>query len=283
MDQEFFDRLENSSGALTSRLSSFPDAVQQLVAQNLFLVIVCFANVMASSVLAIAVGWKLGLVVVSAGMPILLGSGYLRVRIEQKFERDTTERFAESAALATEAVTSIRTVASLTLEDRICSEYNDSLDHISRSAVSTITYTSAAYALSQSLDFLLMALGFWYGSRLIASGQYTSAQFYLVFLAVMFGGQAAGQIFGYLTSATKAHVSANYILWLRTQKARIAENDQNHGVGPTAEGAFGLDKVNFSFKQRGTVRVLDNISLDVSLYLSCAREMSCHLSDSDNC
>ncbi len=27
-----------------------------------------------------------------------------------------------------------------------------------------------AYALSQSLEFLVMGLGFWYGSRLIASG-----------------------------------------------------------------------------------------------------------------
>jgi ATP-binding cassette subfamily B (MDR/TAP) protein 1 len=62
-----------------------------------------------------ASGWKLGLVVVFGAGPFILGSGYIRIRMDQKLENEAGERFAESAGLATEAVTSIRTISSLTL------------------------------------------------------------------------------------------------------------------------------------------------------------------------
>lgn len=38
-------------------------------------------------------------------------------------------------------------------------------------------------------------LGFWYGARLIASGEYTSTQFFVIFIAIIFGDQAAAQFF----------------------------------------------------------------------------------------
>lgn len=270
LDLSFFDRPENSTGALTSKLSLVPDALAELVSQNVFLILVCFVNIAGSCILAIAYGWKLGLVVVFTGMPILLGSGMARTKLEQKFERDTTERFAESAALATEAVTSIRTLASLTQEEQVCSEYRATLDRIASQAKFTISLTSLGYALSQSLEFLLMALGFWYGSRLIASGEYTINQFYVVFLAVLFGGQAAGQIFAFATSISRAKFGANYILWLRTLKATIGETDQNREKGPEGDGALVVDKVRFRYEQRETASVLDGIDLHVSITVKFA-------------
>jgi len=51
--------------------------------------------------------------------------------------------------------------------------------------------TLIPYSFSQSSDFLVLALGFWYGCRLIANGEYTVTQFFVVFTALVFGGQAA--------------------------------------------------------------------------------------------
>lgn len=47
--------------------------------------------------------------------------------MDQKLEQLTEHRFAESAAIAAEALTSIRTVSSLTLESSILQEYGDHL------------------------------------------------------------------------------------------------------------------------------------------------------------
>lgn len=266
LDQDFFDRPENSSGALTSKLSSVPNALLELISANLLLIFIVLINVVASSVLAIAFGWKLGLVVVFGGMPLLLGCGYVKIRLDQKLESQAGERFADSAGLATEAVTSIRTVASLTIEPAIIKEYSEMLDQIVKSAARSLVFTMIGYALSQSLEFLIMALGFWYGSRLISTGEYTVPQFFVIFIAVVFGGQAAGQFFGYSSSITKGKVAANYLLWLRTLKADIGENDANKNIGPSGDGPIDLEDVEFRYKQRDASRVLRGISMQVCLH-----------------
>lgn len=45
-----------------------------------------------------------------------------------------------------------------------------------------------------------MALAFWYGGRLMSYGEYDAQQFFVIFIAVIFGGQAAGFIFGFTMS-----------------------------------------------------------------------------------
>ncbi|KAK5165761.1 uncharacterized protein LTR77_008684 [Saxophila tyrrhenica] len=277
MDQDFFDRPENTSGALTSKLSSVPNALLELLAGNLLLIFIVLVNVVSSSVVAIAYGWKLGLVVVFGGLPLLLGSGYAKIRLDQKLENAAGERFAESAGLATEAVTSIRTVASLTLESQILKEYGDMLDFIVHKSTRSFFRTMIGYSLSQSLDFLIMALGFWYGSTLLISGEYTVIQFFVVFIGVIFGGQAAGQFFGYSSSITKARPAANYILWLRTLKARIGEDDSNKSIGPSGDGPLALEDVEFRYKQRDASRVLKGISMDIKpgSYAACVGPSGC--------
>ena len=108
-----------------------------------------------------------------------------------------------------------------------------------------------------------MALGFWYGSRLIASGEYTVTQLFVIFIAVVFGGQGAAHFFAYTTSITKAKVAANYILWLRTVKASICETDENQDRGPSGDGSIGVENIEFRCKQRDASKMLRGISMKI--------------------
>jgi len=67
LDQDFFDRPENSSGSITSKLSSVPNALLELISANLLLIFIVIINVVSTSALAIAYSWKLGLVLVFGG------------------------------------------------------------------------------------------------------------------------------------------------------------------------------------------------------------------------
>lgn len=129
-DHDFFDRPENSSGALTAKLSSVPSAVQELMSANLGLMLNVIVNIIATSVVAIAFGWKLGLTLVFAGLTVIVAGGYIRIRLDQKLEASTEEQFASSAGLASEAVSSIRTVSFLALERSVMHEYRETLDGI---------------------------------------------------------------------------------------------------------------------------------------------------------
>ncbi|KAJ4984447.1 ABC transporter [Stagonosporopsis vannaccii] len=262
-DQDFFDRPENSSGALSSKLSSAPTSLQELMSANLGLMFNILVNIVGSSALGIAYGWRLGLTLVFGGLTIIVAAGYYRIRLDQKLEAATEEQFSGSAGLATEAVTSIRTVSMLTLETTILGHYGDTLQFITRKVIRNLVLALIPYALSQSADFLVMALGFWYGSQLIAKGEYTVTQFFVIFIAIVFGGQGVAQFFQYSTSITKAKGSANYILWLRTVKPNIGESDETAGKGPSSDGAVAMEDVEFRYKQRNASRVLRGISMKI--------------------
>lgn len=66
-DTAFFDDSKNASGALASNLSSYPTNILETMGFNVMLILINVVNVLSSSILAIATGWKLGLVVVFGG------------------------------------------------------------------------------------------------------------------------------------------------------------------------------------------------------------------------
>ncbi|KAG6301723.1 hypothetical protein E4U09_004665 [Claviceps aff. purpurea] len=225
-DMTFFDDPENSTGALVSRLATEPLSLQELLSINVALIVICIVNVLCSCIIAIVYGWKLGLVLSFGALPILIGAGYLRIRLETKFEQDTAERFATSSAIAAEAAMSIRTVCSLALEERVIERYSQSLDGIVRDSIGNLGVKMFFYAMSQSVSLLIMGLGFWYGGRLVSTGEYTLSQFYMVYLAIVFSGQAAAALFQHTTSISKATTAINYVFGLR-QTRTLVDNDDD--------------------------------------------------------
>jgi ATP-binding cassette subfamily B (MDR/TAP) protein 1 len=102
-----------------SRLSTAPTQLQELLGFNMTIIFITLVNLLSTRILALIVGWKLALVVLfKALLPIII-SAWLRFAMESRLEASTQKRFATSAAIASEFVAAIRTVASLTLEDKI--------------------------------------------------------------------------------------------------------------------------------------------------------------------
>lgn len=266
-DMNFFDREENATGALVSNLSAYPNSLLELLGFNVMLIFINIISVLSSCILAIAVGWKLGLAIAFGALPLVVFSGYLRIRLEFKLEEQTGKRFGSSAALATEAVSAIRTVSSLALERHILTRYEHRLQGVARHSMKTLVWTMFWYSLTQSISFLAMALGFWYGGQLISRGEYTTTQFYTVFIAVIFSGEAAASFFSYTTSMTKAATAANYIFWLRRQKPAVQEDpskppfeDGHEEKGPAH---MHIQDVDFAYESRPNAKVLRNIDVDV--------------------
>lgn len=161
-DMAFFDDEAHASGALASNLSSYPTNMCELLGFNLMLICINVVNIISSSILALVIGWKLGLAVVFGALVPIVFCGYLRIRLEFQLEEATGKRFASSAALASEAVSAIRTVSSLALERHILDRYQARLQGVAARSMKALIWTMFWYSLTQSISFLAMALGFWY-------------------------------------------------------------------------------------------------------------------------
>lgn len=195
-DISYFDREENTAGALTSFLSTETTHMAGLSGTTLGTLLTVTTTLVAAFTLSIAIGWKLALVTASM-IPILLFTGFLRFWILAQFQARAKRAYESSASYACEATSAIRTVASLTREDDVLQHYRASLAVQAKKSLHSVLRSSSLYAASQSLTFLCMALGFWYGGTLLGRMEYSIFQFFLCFAAIIFGTQSAGTIFSF--------------------------------------------------------------------------------------
>jgi len=158
----FFEAKENASGALMSRLSTDFKLLAELIGFNGIFPLVGVFNIVGCIIIGFVFGWKLTLVVFCSAMPVILVSSYFRIDYEIKFDALNQKVFANSSQFATEAVGAFRTVTSLTMEDSIISKYSSLLQEQIRAATRRATHACLVFALCDSLDFLAMALTFWY-------------------------------------------------------------------------------------------------------------------------
>ncbi|KAI6781629.1 Leptomycin B resistance protein-like protein [Emericellopsis cladophorae] len=262
-DLQFFDRPENNVGALTSRVDSNPQAVLELMGFNIGLILIAVLNVAACSVLGIAHSWKLGLVVVFAGLPPLLGSGWLKVRFDVKLDHQIAKKSAASASIASEAVNAIRTVSSLTIERDILDRYTAELDHAIHASRKPLASMMVCFAFTQSIEYWFMALGFWYGCRLVSFGETTMYDFFVAFMGVFLSGQATSQLFQFSTSVTKGKNAANYIFWLHSLQPTVQETPENKDHAPEAGAPVSVDHLRFSYPLRPDAQVLRGVDLEI--------------------
>ncbi|RTE83523.1 hypothetical protein BHE90_001939 [Fusarium euwallaceae] len=263
-DLRFFDRPENAVGALISRIDSHAQAIFELMGFNISLVLNNIVNILSCSILSIAISWKLGLVGVFAGLPPMLLAGWVRIRLETKMDADIDERFSISASIASETITAIRTVSSLAIEKTVLQRYTNELDAAISGSIIPFCNMMVWFSLTQSIECFILALGFWWGSRLYANGEVTLYQFMISFMGVYFSGQAGSQLFSLSSSFSKANSAANYYFWLTGLDPTIRETEENKDKGPS-QGCKSIDfrHVQFSYPLAPNNRILKGVSLTI--------------------
>ncbi|PIA91919.1 Multidrug resistance protein 1 [Cercospora beticola] len=261
-DIAFFDKEENSAGALTSFLSTETTHLAGMSGVTLGTLLLVTTTLIVGFVIALAVGWKLALVCI-ATVPVVLACGFLRFWMLTRFQARAKKAYSKSASYACEATSAIRTVASLTREHDVWNHYHEQIVDQEKSSLQSIIRSSSLYAASQSLMFLCIALGFWYGGTLIGSGEYSMFQFFLCFSAVIFGAQSAGTIFSFAPDMGKAKHAAHEMKTLFDRKPEI-DTWATHGDDiADVEGDIEFRDVHFRYPTRPEQPVLRGLNLSV--------------------
>ncbi|KAL1642058.1 hypothetical protein SLS58_005646 [Diplodia intermedia] len=261
-DIAFFDKDENSAGSLTSFLSTETTALAGLSGATLGTIFTVLTTLIGALALGISIGWQLGLVCAST-IPVLLACGFLRFWILARFEQRSKKAYESSASYACEATSAIRTVASLTREEDVYTNYHDQLAAQGSKNLRSILRSSTLYALSQSGMFLCTALGFWYGGTLISADTYTLFQFFVCFAAITFGAQSAGTIFSFAPDMGKAKHAAIQLKTLFDRKPEIDTWSQDGEKIQTMEGNIEFRNVHFRYPTRPEQPVLRGLDLTV--------------------
>ena len=261
-DIAFFDKEENTAGALTSFLSTETTHLAGMSGVNLGTILVVCTTLIGAIALSCSLNYKLALVC-TATIPILLACGFLRFWMLANFQNRAKEAYTSSASFACEATAAIRTVASLTREEDVWQRYHQNIVDQERRSLISILKSSTLYASSQSFMFLCTALGFWYGGRLLADGEITELHFFICFSAIIFGAQSAGTIFSFAPDMGKAKQAAKELKTLSDRVPAIDSWSQDGQRLSDVDGTIEFRDVHFRYPTRPEQPVLRGLNLTV--------------------
>ena len=264
MDIAFFDRDENTTGALTSTLAKDAQSIEGLGGATLGQILQSIVTLVAGIIIALAWNWRLGLVATST-VPVLVGCGFARFWVLTSLQERAKKVYEDSGSYACESIASIRTVSSLTREEGVLTTYRDRVEGQVRNSRPAVVRSAFLYACSQGLTPWVMALGFWYGTTLLKNGTITQFQFFVAFTAVIFGAQSAGSVFSFSPDMGKAKQAAVNISRILDVTSEIDTWSTEGEIldDNTVEGNIEFINVHFRYPTRANVPVLRGLNLKV--------------------
>lgn len=141
--------------------------------------------------------------------------------------------------------------------------YSESLEAPLQESNRTALWSNLIYACSQAMSFFVIALVFWYGSRLVSTLEFSTFQFFVALQCTVFGAIQAGNVFSFVPDMSSARGAAADIVDLLDSTPTI-DSESTEGVVPQAvKGRIRFENIHFRYPTRPGVRVLRDLNLTV--------------------
>jgi hypothetical protein len=93
------------------------------------------------------------------------------MKVTSDMASNTNDSYAEAGAIVEETFSQLRTVLSLSLEDKLSQKYNEKVAKAEKAGIKKGAYTALGLGTTMCIMFCCYGLAFWYGSILIAQDQ----------------------------------------------------------------------------------------------------------------
>ncbi|CAG7833559.1 unnamed protein product [Allacma fusca] len=261
-DLSWYDNPRNNVGGLCTRLSGDAASVQGATGTRLGMVSQAFTTIAISAGLALYGLPKLGAVAI-AFVPFILIAGFYNGKMLEN--QQIEEKFATESAssYAFQAVSSIRTVASLGKEEAFVEMYSQALLQPHKKAVAYSHLLGFVYGFSQALLYFAYATVFYYGAYLISEEDAEYTNVFIVGEALIWSMLMVGQTLAFAPNYNKAKVAGGRILNLLDTKPVIQSTPGTGLHTRNSEGSVIFDKVEFSYPERKATKVLKGLTLGI--------------------
>ncbi|KAF9942226.1 Multidrug resistance protein 1 [Mortierella alpina] len=257
----FFDREENSTGALSSRLATDAYQMHELVSQIMKLSFQTIVTVAIGLGFAFNQSWRLTLVILAL-IPLIGASQYFAMGTLAGFSTKTKKAYEQSGRIANEAITNIRTVVALAKESDFEARYFKVTEKPHAFALRRAYVGSIGYALSQGVMFWTYAVGFYAGYRFVKAGLMDWGDLFTTMFFVIFMAMGLGQMAAQLPRYVKGKESAINVFELLDKKTTI--DAYKDGISPDrVDGHLGLENVEFHYPTRPDHQIFKGVSVTV--------------------
>ncbi|KXS19178.1 P-loop containing nucleoside triphosphate hydrolase protein [Gonapodya prolifera JEL478] len=255
----FFDDPRHSTGVLTAKLADDATQVKGLFGAMLGVIVQLLSTVVAGLGIALASSWKMTLVLL-ATFPLLLSGTYLQKGAFSRFYNRGYSGQLATNHIAMEAISNIRTVASLGKEMFFAELYSSELDAPFRNSIKASVSSGFGAGAATGMQLLVFAFAWWYGSTLLVSGEFTVLQIQNSILAVVFSSISVGRWASMIPSLSKAQVATLSIFDI-LDRVPAVDAEGTDGSQPQSQGETKLANVAFSYPFRNNSLVLDGLNV----------------------
>lgn len=277
-----------SPAGLLSIITADAASVGAFSGSTLGTVLGVIVNMVVAVVLSLCFAWKIALVCMVT-LPVLLGAGFMQLRMLARYEERHRGAFATATTLATEAIQSIRTVAVLSLEREYMDEYERLVRGPKKQAVRNAVSTNIWLAISYSCGIFVNALAYWWGSQLIMRGEYTQTDFLIILVAMLTSAQLWSSMFALAPEFSRARLALGRVMNAIDKEAIMdvsKKNGRDHdedveaaageskalasaapqqpeGGGEGTGASVTFTNVSFAYPSRPEKTILDDISFNL--------------------
>ncbi|KAM3968188.1 ATP-dependent translocase ABCB1-like [Aphomia sociella] len=257
----FYDDKNNSTGAVCAKLSGEAATVQGATGQRIGTVLQAVGTFGFALVLSLYYEWRVGLVALTF-VPILAGILYKEGRMVSADSFGTAKTMEASAKIAVEAVSNVRTVASLGREEFFLQEYAKQLLPALAIANRSTHMRGIVFGLSRGLFNFVYAIALYYGGTLIVYDQIDYDLILKSAQALLMGASSAAQAFAFAPNFQKGIKAAGRVIVLFNRKSKITD-PVNPVKGFKGTGKASLKNIQFRYPTRPLIQVLNNLNLEI--------------------
>lgn len=238
-DLSWFSGPQNSTHHLMASMNMDASHISGLSGVIIGTIFSVVTSIVGALILSLIIAWKIA-VVLLATVPVVVVAGFLRLYILGKFEERHETAYNEAAAIGTEAVAGIRTVAAFGREQDTLEKYRHAIKEPYKKSFKFNVGGNLILAFSYAITYFVYALAFWWGAQQVRNGSYSEEVFFIVLRALLFSAQIAGSMFSLAPELTRAASAANNIFELHDQKPTIMiEDDESRTVQAPFEHVHG--------------------------------------------
>lgn len=289
-DGGWFDRPENAPGNIAARLSSEAALVQGMTSDRLGLLVQNLSTLIAGLLIAFLSGWKLALVVLCS-IPLIVAAYAVQMAFDNGTMTKTNSELGDAGNLVSETVSSIRTIASLGLEERTKDRFTVAISVVDKQNIRAGIIAGIAFGFSQGVQFLVFFVTLYYGGYLVSQNEWSDSsidcsadlsfykslddcidkknlaygfgQMLKVFFALFMAAVGIGESQQFAPDAKKAKKAVNSIFQLIDEPLLVDPFSPDGQPAPAGAGEVVFRDVCFSYPTRKEVTIFDKLNLTV--------------------
>lgn len=259
-DMSFFDEL--GTGELITKLTSDINTIQDGISEKIGLTLSAASTFVTATIIALAIYWKLALIVLSILPAMFLSASLLSKLVGRHADRSLVFN-STSNSFANDVFSSPRVAQSFGTPERLESLYKANQLESRKAGVKARFWSGIMLGAIFLVLYAAYALAFWQGGRSLSSGEVNTGNVVTILFAVIIGAFALSQVMRYLQVFIAATSAGREVFQIIDRVPKIDNFSESGRLMNKIEGEIDFRKVTFSYPTRPDMVVLNDFSLKI--------------------